>query len=114
MADYGCYTWTDSDALFPYRSAALNDNLDLARLGATVELASALRAWHADWEQHAWGDLRFSAEAADAWERRGWTLARQLQDQLPDINIHVWDYDLSQVVDIPSETKKPVYGSRIS
>lgn len=108
MADYGCFTWTSSDALLVYRSET-DDNLDLVRLGAAPDLVDRLRAWHAEWEREAYGDDPLPADVADTWEERGWSLARELQEALPDVRIHVWDPVAHRAVPIPDPGTDSTY-----
>ena len=102
MADYGCFTWTRSPELFAFRSS---DGLDLARLGVSPDLAQKLADWHKEWEDENYG-VAVSAEASETWEQRGWSLARELANELPDIDVNVWDEENSvavPVADLPPQ-----------
>jgi hypothetical protein len=90
MADYGCFTWTSSPELYAFRSSA---GLDIASLGVSPDLARRLAAWHEEWE-----------EDSVTWEQRGWRLACELQEELADIDVYVWDVNANQgrpVRDLP-------------
>lgn len=86
MADYGCCLWTSSPELDSCRTEG---SIDAAKLGLSADLVARLRAWHQDWEEMAYSTTGFSSPAAgQAWKRRGWEFAQELQSQLgPDFRV---------------------------
>lgn len=100
MADYGCFTWTSSRELFPVRPTP-GSPLDLRGLGASNTLVVQLEEWHAEWERAAFGEQPAAGDNPATWERRGWSLARRLQEELPDLLIEVWDERADRVIPIP-------------
>jgi hypothetical protein len=100
MADFGCFAWSDSPELRRARARPGGD-LDLSRLGVSDRLRGELEAWHAEWERAASGQRAEHGDDPSTWEERGYELARQLQSELPDLDVQVWDEARSQPVSVP-------------
>lgn len=71
------------------------------RLGVSRGLHEDLVGWHAEWERAAYGLPAESGDDPTTWEKRGHELARQLQSELPDLDVQVWDETTSQPVPVP-------------
>lgn len=87
MPDYGCFTWTNSPELFPFR-INVDEGLDLVRLGVSSELAMKLRDLHHEWEEWNYTGVAASAEAEETWDERAWAAVKELQAELPDIDVY--------------------------
>jgi hypothetical protein len=87
MPDYGCFTWTSSPELYPFR-IDVGKGLDLVRLGASSDLAMKLQELHQEWEEWHYTGVPLSAEAAATWNQRAWVAAQELQAELPDIDVN--------------------------
>lgn len=87
MPDYGCFTWTSSPELYPFR-IRVSKGLDLVRLGVSPELAMKLKELHEEWEEWKYTGVGTSAEAEATWDRRAWVAAQQLQVELPDVDVY--------------------------
>lgn len=86
MAEYGgVFLWNRSPGPACFRGSFV---LNPVELGASPELIERLAAWNDEWEEMAYSNVGFaSPEVERAWVQRGWELARELQDQLPDIQV---------------------------
>jgi hypothetical protein len=85
MAEYGgVFLWNRS----PDPSGPGFYILDPVELGVSSALVERMAAWNDEWEEMAYSNVGFaSPEVEQAWVRRGWELAHELQDQLPDIQV---------------------------
>lgn len=85
MAEYGgVFLWNRSPD--PWLRAP--NTPDPVGLGVSPGLVDRLAAWNDEWEEMAYSNVGFaSPEIRRAWVQKGWALACELQDQLPDIQV---------------------------
>jgi hypothetical protein len=66
--------------------------VDDVDVGISVQLAARLREWNARWEAHPPEQpRRWSAQDEYQWVETGYRLARQLQSELPDVEVLILD-----------------------